>query len=239
MKLIFIRHGDPDYVNDTLTERGWKEAEALSKRVAKWDIDRIYCSPLGRAQDTASLSLKLMNRTSETKDWLREFFVKIIDPQTGAERIPWDLMPSYWTERPELYDKDSWHKSDIMKTGSISEEYERVCNGIDGILAEYGYIRNKRIYTTEQGNDKTIVFFCHLGVQFVILSHLFGISAPAIWQNFFVAPTSVTVVATEEREKGRVAFRCKKLGDTSHLNVAGITPSDSGFFNEVYNMKEE
>ncbi len=42
MKLIFIRHGDPDYVNDTLTERGWKEAEALSKRVSQWDIDKIY-----------------------------------------------------------------------------------------------------------------------------------------------------------------------------------------------------
>ena len=239
MKLIFIRHGDPDYVNDTLTERGWKEAEALSKRVAKWDIDKIYCSPLGRAQDTVSLSLKLMNRTAETKDWLREFFVKIIDPQTGVERIPWDLMPSYWTEQPELYDKDSWHKSDIMKTGNVSEAYARVCNGIDEILAEYGYTRDKGIYTTEQGNDKTIVFFCHLGVQFVILSHLFGISAPAIWQNFFVAPTSVTVVATEEREKGKVAFRCKKLGDTSHLDAAGITPSDSGFFNEVYNTKGE
>ena len=133
-----------------------------------------------------------------------------------------------------MYDKDKWHKSGIMKTGSVSEEYERVCRGIDEILAEYGYIRNKGIYTTEQGNDKTIVFFCHLGVQFVILSYLFGISAPAIWQNFFVAPTSVTEVVTEEREKGKVAFRCKKLGDTSHLDAAKIKPSDSGFFDEVY-----
>lgn len=234
MKLIFIRHGDPDYANDTLTERGWKEAEALSKRVARWNIDKIYCSPLGRAQDTASLSLKLMNRTAETKDWLREFFVKIIDPQTGDERIPWDFMPAYWTKQAELYDKSEWHKSSIMQTGRVSEEYERVCKGIDEILSEYGYTRNGGFYTTRQGCDKTIVFFCHLGVQFVILSHLFGISAPAMWQNFFVAPTSVTVVATEEREKGIAAFRCKKLGDTSHLYIAGIEPSDSGFFNEIF-----
>ncbi len=123
-----------------------------------------------------------MNRTAETKDWLQEFYVKITDPQTGKDRIPWDLMPSYWTEQSDLYDKDRWHKSAIMKTGSVSEEYERVCKGIDEILEEYGYIRNKGIYTTVQGNEKTIVFFCHLGVQFVILSHLFGISAPAMWQ---------------------------------------------------------
>jgi len=36
-----------------------------------------------------------------------------------------------------------------------------------------------------------------------------------------------------------VAFKCKKLGDTSHLDAAGITPSDSGFFNEVYNTEGE
>ena len=27
MKLIIIRHGDPDYSIDSLTEKGWREAE--------------------------------------------------------------------------------------------------------------------------------------------------------------------------------------------------------------------
>ena len=31
MKIRFIRHGDPDYGNDTLTEKGRKEAELLAK----------------------------------------------------------------------------------------------------------------------------------------------------------------------------------------------------------------
>ncbi|MGN0106140.1 MAG: histidine phosphatase family protein, partial [Hominilimicola sp.] len=88
--------------------------------------------------------------------------------------------------------------------------------------------------TTEQGNEKTLVFFCHLGVQFVILSYLFGISAPAMWQNFFVAPTSVTMLATEERQKSNVCFRCKCLGDVSHLYSSDIEPSNSGFFCETY-----
>ena len=39
MRLIFIRHGDPNYQLDTLTERGWKEAEALFERVKKWKVD--------------------------------------------------------------------------------------------------------------------------------------------------------------------------------------------------------
>ena len=32
MKLIIVRHADPDYSIDSLTEQGWKEAESLSKR---------------------------------------------------------------------------------------------------------------------------------------------------------------------------------------------------------------
>ena len=237
MRIIFIRHGDPDYEQDSLTERGWKEAEALSERVSKWNVDAFYCSPLGRAQHTAGVSLKKMGRTAETKDWLREFHAPIKDPYDGHERIPWDLMPTYWTVRPELYDKDHWREAEVMKTGNVSAEFKRVTDGFDEVLKEHGYVRDGAFYRTEQGNEKTLVFFCHLGVQFVILSHLFGTSAPAVWQNFFVAPTSVTELVTEEREEGVAIFRCKRLGDISHLYAAGLEPSNSGFFEEVYTDK--
>ena len=33
MKLIFIRHGDPDYVRDGLTEKGRVEAKALADMI--------------------------------------------------------------------------------------------------------------------------------------------------------------------------------------------------------------
>ncbi len=234
MKLIFVRHGDPDYVNDTLTERGWKEAEALAPRAERWQADGLYCSPLGRAQDTAKTALSGKTENLKTLEWLKEFHVPVEDPTTHEKRIPWDFMPAYWTEFEELYHRDEWVDAPVMKTGNIRERNELVREGIDALLKEYGYERCGRYYVTEKGNDKTLVFFCHLGVQFVILGHLFGLSAPVLWQNCFVAPTSVTVVETEEREKGKVAFRCRKLGDTSHLYAAGIEPSKSGFFQSVF-----
>lgn len=163
MKLIFVRHGDPDYTNDTLTERGWREAHALAPRVAKWDVDKFYCSPLGRARDTASVPLKLINREAQTKDWLREFYVSVTDPLTGKERIPWDLMPSYWTKKDGLYDRNKWHESDLMKTGEVTKRYKEVCEGIDEILKQYGYTRNGSIYTTEKGSEKTVVFLLSSG----------------------------------------------------------------------------
>lgn len=68
--------------------------------------------------------------------------------------------------------------------------------------------------------------------MFVMLSHLLSIATPVLWQNCFVAPSSVTLVSTEEVIPGEVAFRMKYFGDISHLYAAGEEPSGSGFFAE-------
>ena len=130
MKIIFIRHGAPDYVNDTLTEKGRREAELLSHSVVKWDVKDFYCSPLGRAKDTAAYSMDKLNRTAEEKDWLREFFYPVKDPVTGQDRNAWDFMPEYWTKEPLLYDKDRWLDAPVMQTGEqIAAAYRQVCEG--------------------------------------------------------------------------------------------------------------
>lgn len=234
MNLIFIRHGDPDYSIDSLTEKGWREAELLSARTTKWNVKKFYCSPLGRAKDTASLTLNKLNRTAIIHDWLKEFFVPVKDPETGNDRIPWDFMPNYWTKEPDFYHKDTWYKAPVMQTGNIEEEFSKVKEGIDTLLAEHGYVRNGNYYKVVQGNHDTLVFFCHLGAQFTILSHLLGIPTPLLWQGCFVAPTSVTVLTTEERVQGEAYFRLRTLGDTSHLYVAGEPYSRSGFFKEQF-----
>ena len=87
MKLLIVRHGDPDYTIDSLTEKGWREAEFLSERLTKLEIRDFYVSPLGRAKDTASPTLKKMNRTATECDWLREFDVLIDRPDVTDKKI--------------------------------------------------------------------------------------------------------------------------------------------------------
>lgn len=48
MRLLIVRHGDPDYEHDTLTEKGWREAELLAERLSKLNVKEFYVSPLGR-----------------------------------------------------------------------------------------------------------------------------------------------------------------------------------------------
>ncbi|ETT58494.1 MULTISPECIES: histidine phosphatase family protein [Paenibacillus] len=48
MQIFLIRHGDPDYSIDNLTEFGHQEAAAaLGKRMASIGLVELYASPLG------------------------------------------------------------------------------------------------------------------------------------------------------------------------------------------------
>ena len=73
MTIYLIRHADPDYAHDTLTAKGWREAELLSKRLRGISNAFYYVSPLGRAQDTVSLALKAAHTNAVTLPWLHEF----------------------------------------------------------------------------------------------------------------------------------------------------------------------
>ena len=77
MRILFIRHGDPDYINDTLTKKGHREAKLLAERAADLNLGSCYVSPLGRAKDTAQYCLDKVGKTAQTVEWLREFPARI------------------------------------------------------------------------------------------------------------------------------------------------------------------
>lgn len=239
MNILIIRHGDPDYSIDSLTEKGWREAEMLSERIAPLDVKAYYVSPLGRARDTASFTLKKAGREAEVLPWLREYDVRIDDPKTGTKRIPWDMLPADWTAVPEYYLKDEWYNVPIMKSAEMETGLKAVWDGLDEILARHGYVRSGNLYRAENPNGDTIVFFCHFGVQCVMLGHLLGISPMILWHGLMTAPTSVTTLHTEERREGAAFFRASSIGDISHLYANGEPPAFAGRFCEMFSNAEQ
>lgn len=243
MKLIFIRHGDPDYEKDSLTECGIKEAKLLSRRLKDMKIDYCYESPLGRAQLTAKLGLEGSGITPVTCDWLKEFTVRIDRPDCAAEGrkswVCWDWIPKDWLTRPELFGVDTWYKDSIMDGGKVGEYYNEVCDSFDRLLAEHGYVRDGLWYRAEKPNNDTLVFFCHFGVTCVLLSHLMNCSPMILWQGISTAPTSLTTVISEERREGTAIFRASSIGDVTHLYMAGEQPSFSARFCECYMNEDE
>jgi len=239
MKLLIIRHADPDYSIDSLTPFGWEEARLLSNRLNQLDVKAFYVSPLGRAKDTASLTLQKMNREATVCPWLREFNCYINRPDAPNPRVPWDWLPQDWTSCEDYFDRHKWHTTDVMKEGNVLGKYQWVTTELDHLLASHGYVREQNYYHTEHANNDTIVFFCHFGLECVLLSHLLNISPMVLWHGMCAAPSSVTILCTEERRKGIAYFRMTTFGDTSHLYVAEKQPSFSARFCETYDNADE
>lgn len=239
MKLLIIRHGDPDYENDSLTDIGWAEAELLSKRMEKLDVKAFYVSPLGRAKATASVTLRAMNREAEECKWLREFKAKAKKPYEDREDIAWDWIPQSWTDDALCYDPDRWMESSRFRGTQVAAEYRWVTAELDKLIASHGYVREGNFYRAVAPNEDTIVLFCHFGLECVLLSHLLHASPMVLWHGTCAAPTSVTTVVTEERREGIASFRVTAFGDTSHLYAAGREPSFSGRFRETYTNESQ
>lgn len=237
MKLLFIRHAEPDYAHDSLTEKGFKEAKYLGEYLKNEQIDEIYVSPLGRAQET----MKAYLRESGTKvipiteDWLREFDAKVKHDRNDCA---WDFLP----ETIEKMDEDIFSSepnkvneaNPFYKDSNYLERYSRAINGLDEILKSNGYVREGRHYRVEEENTKTIVFFCHFGIISVLLSHLFNTSSMVLGQYFCASPSSITTIYSEERRKGIASFRCLEFGATPHLAIHHEEPSFSARFSETY-----
>ena len=243
MRLLFIRHGDPDYASDCLNEIGRNEAKALCalRSSTKMHLGTCYASPLGRAQETAAITLGRAIPGARgaaaavncrdiltTLDWLREFpaqvdvndatllqdayYIKTESDGSFKKRIVWDMYPSYFTEHPAYSDYEA-------------------------LLAEHGYVREGRHYRVEQESIETLTFFCHFGITCVLLSHLWSLSPFVPLQSFCMPTSSVTEVYTEERQRGIANFRATRIGDTTHLTMAGLRTErlpHSALFTEVY-----
>ena len=239
MKLLIIRHGDPNYAIDSLTPTGWQEAELLSKRISKLDVTAFYVSPLGRAQDTASLTLKKMGRQAETLPWLREFSPSILQPWRSRPSVIWDWLPQDWTAEPLFYDPDRWYEAPIMVQAGVKAEAKYVLEEFDRFLARHGYVREGKYYRAEQPNEDTIVLFCHFGLECLLLSHLMHVSPMVLWHSTCAAPSSVTTLNTEERREGIAYFRMSAFGDISHLYAADQEPAFAGRFCEIFSNNNQ
>ena len=239
MKLLIVRHGDPNYAIDSLTPTGWEEARLLAERMAKLNVKAFYVSPLGRAQDTASLTLQKMNRTAETLSWLQEFPAPVVKPGETKSGCAWDWLPQDWTAEDCFFRLEDWTTHPAYEAADVASYAKEVADGLDALLARHGYRREGRIYRAEQPNEDTIVLFCHFGLECVLLGHLLNISPVLLWHGTCAAPTSVTTLNTEERREGIAYFRMSAFGDISHLYVAGQEPAFAARFCETYANLEQ
>lgn len=229
MKIIIIRHAEPDYENDTLTNKGFREAKILGEYYKDFECKVIYSSPLSRAKLTAEAFSN--GKPIIIKDWLEEFWHQIeID---GKQRHNWDFLPSDIEKYPTLIE-EGFLDSSFCKPVKMREMYDEVIRNFDALLESHGYKREGSYYRVTKPNKDTIVIVCHLGMMSLLMSRLCHIPYTTIAQYFFVAPTGVTTLVSEEREKGIAQFRCREFGNLDHLRRKNEPHSHFGSFKETF-----
>ena len=234
MKILIVRHGDPNYATDSLTEKGQREAEILSKRLCKENVKAFYCSPLGRAKLTVKPTLDALGREAEILPWLKEFSCDITLPYHEHAQICWDILPEFMNALSNIYHPTLWLTEKFIKESTIAKDYENVCKELDLLIARHGYEREGYNYRAVTPNHDTIVLVCHFGLTGILLSHLMNCSPYSVWQHTCTAPTAVTTLYTEERVDGKALFRAASIGDISHLYEAGENPAFAGRFCECF-----
>ena len=222
MLLYILRHGDPDYETDSLTEKGIKQAQALAKRLSVNGLDWLYSSPLGRARQTAKATSELLNKPVEIEEWASEW------PAFRDMSVIYEDGHRGWIfhqQRTNLLNDDTislgrdWASAGCLQgySNDFKGAVKRVTDGSDDFLARQGYKREGSIYRITRANDDRIAVFCHQGVGVIWLAHLLNIPNLIFWSGFDLTHSGITILEFINYENGITNPMCLTLSDTSHI----------------------
>lgn len=229
MRLYIIRHAEPDYPNNTITNRGHREAKALAHRLKNEGLTRIYSSPLGRALHTAQYTSKSVGLPVKVEEWTKELSdLRMGNVPPWGDLIAWDLPGEILRRKRSLLTHKDWNKIPYLENPKFRKETSKVGRRSDAFLERHGYRRVGGRYQILKSNRERIAVFCHGGFGLTWLSHLLAIPLPLMWSGFWMAPSSVTTILFDQRSTSWATPRCIGFCDVSHLHRKGLPVSTHG-----------
>ena len=232
MLLYYIRHGDPIYTPDSLTEQGEKQAEALSKRLADVDFDRIYVSTSNRAYLTAKPTLEKCGKEPIMTDWLNEKvagsyfwldkmwiyqneeYIKVFNSESMLN------LGRRWSEH-ECFDGMKVREGERFFAEKIAEMFRDL--GYEHDAKNGCYHRTESISVRDSGvsNERRIGIFAHGGAGKIFLSTVLGIPYPLFCTRFDLLHSSMSIVYFDEK-KETVYPKLLQFSNDSHLYREGL-----------------
>ncbi|MCL2181660.1 MAG: histidine phosphatase family protein [Treponema sp.] len=210
MLLYIIRHGEPDYVTDTLTETGIIQAQLLSERLSSVKFDRIFSSPLGRAKQTAMPTCVKQNIDFEVLPWLSESLA------FDAMSAEIDGKKEWWfsIQNTKFRTTEGAQKYATAKTESFCDS---TASSYDSLLSELGYEKDGCGYKIKNNKYNRVAFFCHGGISNVLLSYALMIPFNIFCASFLIPYTGVAVLDFALTDDKFTAPKCLMFSDLSHL----------------------
>ena len=214
MRIIFVRHGEPDYAHDCLTEEGKMQAAAAAERLAGEGISEIFTSPCGRASETASYTAARLGLPVTTLDYMHEI-------SWGGFRIPhnghpWTLGDRMLEEGFDFY-AQNWQEHPFFDGNVATEYYNEIAEKFDAFLEEHGYRHEGRRFRCEGGKDNTIALFSHGGSGACVLAHLLNLPFPYVASVMPYDFTSIIILDFPVSEGAYIFPRLELFNDCSHI----------------------
>lgn len=225
MILYIIRHGEPGH-DGALTEKGWKQAEAVGRRMQKAGIDEIYTSPVLRAVQTSEPACRMLGLTATVEEWAHEIGDERITTFPDGERKSISFVQNtYFLENGNMnlpYDKA--FECEPFQQSEMKAAVEYIEKNGNEFLERLGYKEENGIYRIINANDKKVALFCHSAFSRAWISRLLRIPINIMWAGFDYEHSGVTVLEFENTDNGITAPTCLRYSDTSHLYAEGLEP---------------
>lgn len=236
MLLYYVRHGDPIYHPDSLTELGEKQAKALAKRLTLYGLDKIYCSTSTRAQKTAKPTCDALKKEPVLLDWANEHYTWLeftLLKDNGDRRWYYgldDYKVKFNSQEVRALG-NLWYKHPYFVNTDCEKGFLRVKKHTNELLEELGfkYDEKTNAYKVLKKNADRVALFAHEGFGKVFLSALLGIPYPYIATGFGFGHSSVTVVYFDEN-KEVVYPEILQWSNDSHLFSANLL---TGYRNSI------
>ena len=214
MRIVFVRHGEPDYANDCLTETGKIQAWQAAVRLREEGIEQIFSSPLGRARETADAASQELGLPVQTLDFMRELHWGSIDGEPlFAGGHPWDIADELARQGWNL-NRPDWAEHPYFSNNVVTENVRLVEEGIDQWLAPLGYIREGFYYrcALPDSSQRTVALFSHGGSSAAAMGHILNLPFPYACALFHLEFTGITTLRLD-RNPGAMSLPCLELGD--------------------------
>ncbi|HBF86636.1 MAG TPA: hypothetical protein DDW54_03045 [Clostridiales bacterium] len=234
MYFFYIRHGDPIYDPDSITEYGKTQAEALSKRFAEIGLDKIYSSTSNRAVMTATPTAEKLGLTIERLDFAHEKYAGQDFGKVRDGKGTWCFFDPETVEKfksAEIFAKGfEWYKDDFFKGERYGGGIERVRKETVKLIESFGYIYDyeKRSYKSIKPQYKRVALFAHGGFGNAFLSCLLEIPYPLFTTRFAHLSTTGVCVIEIADEGENVVPLLLQYGNDSHLYKENIDRKFNG-----------
>ena len=224
MILYIIRHGEPDYSTGHLTEKGWLQAEAVGKRMAKLKVDRIFASPILRAQQTAEPACRLLGLEKQTEEWAHEIGDERLTPFPDGEMKSISFVQNTYYRQNGNIDLpfDKAYECDGIKQSEMKKAVDYIEKNGNDFRERLGYKEENGVYRILKENNEKVALFCHAAFSRAWVSVLLHIPLHIMWSGFDYDYTGVTVIEFKNNENGITAPQCLHYADMSHVYAEGI-----------------